>query len=37
MAFDAQREVETILAVLEQNPEGLSISKISEFIGFSIK
>jgi Fic family protein len=35
MAFDAQREVETILAVLEQNPEGLSISKISEFIGFS--
>lgn len=35
MSLDAQREVEEILAVLETNPEGLSISQISEMIGFS--
>lgn len=35
MASDAQREIEKILAILKNNPEGLSTSQISELIGFS--
>ena len=35
MASDAQREIEEILAILKNNPEGLSTSQISELIGFS--
>jgi len=35
MASEAQRKIEEILAILEKNPEGLSISQISEFIRFS--
>ncbi len=35
MASEAQRKVEEILAILEKNPEGLSISQISELIVFS--
>ena len=35
MASDAQREIEEILAILKNNPEGLSTSQISELMGFS--
>jgi Fic family protein len=35
MASDTQREIEAILAILEENPEGLSTSHISELIDFS--
>ena len=35
MAAEAQRKLGEILAILEKNPEGLSISQISEFIVFS--
>ena len=35
MASDSQRDAAKILAILEENPEGLSTSQISELIGFS--
>ena len=35
MTSEAQRKIEEILAILEKNPEGLSTSQITEFIGFS--
>jgi len=36
MASDKQKGIEEILAILDKNPEGLSTSKISELINFSV-